>query len=89
MLSKASSIEKGWYACQWLDNVDMHNYVCNSLCRMGKKMVPYNFVTIFGDLIKLELNFGVYCNNFNQFTHLSSSSGPSNDVIKMAAIAQL
>ena len=46
-----------------------------------------NFVTIFGDLYKIQL--GGICNNFNQFTHLSSASGQSNDVIKMAAIAQL
>ena len=26
MLSKASSIKKVCYACQWLDNVDMHTY---------------------------------------------------------------
>ena len=46
-----------------------------------------NFVTIFGDLYKIKL-WGI-CNNFNQFAHLSSASGSSNDVIKMAAIAQL
>ena len=42
-----------------------------------------NFVTIFGDLYQNKL--WVICNNFNQFAHLSSASGPSNDVIKMAA----
>ena len=26
MLSKPSSIKKGCYTCQWLDNVDMHLY---------------------------------------------------------------
>ena len=26
MLSKASSIEQGCYACQWLDNVDIYTY---------------------------------------------------------------
>ena len=51
-----------------------------------KKWSRVNFVTIFGDLFKIKL-WGIY-NNFNQFAHLSSASGPSNDVIKMAAIAQ-
>ena len=37
-----------------------------------------NFVTIFGDLYRIKL-WGI-CNNFNQFAHLSSASGPSNDV---------
>ena len=46
-----------------------------------------NFVTIFGDLYQNKL--WVICNNFNQFAHLSSASGPSNDVIKMAAIVLL
>ena len=41
-----------------------------------------NFVTIFGDLYQNRL--WVICNNLNQFAHLSSTSGPSNDVIKMA-----
>ena len=50
----------------------------------AKKMVPCK---IFGDLYKIKL-LGI-CNNFNQFAHLSSASGPSNDVIKMAAIAEL
>ena len=39
-----------------------------------------NFVTIFGDLYQNK-NWG----NLNQFTHLSSASGPNDDVIKMAA----
>ena len=26
VLSKPSSIKKGGFACQWLDNVDMHTY---------------------------------------------------------------
>ena len=46
-----------------------------------------NFVTIFGDLYQNEL--WVICNNLNQFAHLSSASGPSNDVIKMATIVPL
>ena len=46
-----------------------------------------NFVTIFGDLYQNEL--WVICNNLNQFAYLSSASGPSNDVIKMAAIVLL
>ena len=46
-----------------------------------------NFVTIFGDLYQNKL--WVICNNLNQFAHLSSASGPSNDVIKMAAIVPL
>ena len=46
-----------------------------------------NFVTIFGDLYQNKL--WVICNNLNQFAHLSSASGPSNDVIKMAAIVLL
>ena len=45
------------------------------------------FVTIFGDLYQIKL--WVICNNLNQFAHLSSASGPSNDVIKMAAILLL
>ena len=39
-----------------------------------------NFVTIFCDLYQNKL-WGI-CNNF---THLSSVSGPNDDVIKMAA----
>ena len=46
-----------------------------------------NFVTIFGDLYQNKL--WVICNNLNQFAHLSSASGPSNDVIKMATIVLL
>ena len=46
-----------------------------------------NFVTIFGDLYQNKL--WVICNNLNQFAHLSSASGSSNDVIKMAAIVLL
>ena len=46
-----------------------------------------NFVTIFGDLYQNKL--WVICNNLNQFAHLSSASGPSSDVIKMAAIVLL
>ena len=42
-----------------------------------------NFVTIFGELYKNKL-WGI-CNNLSQFTHLSSASGPNDDVIKMAA----
>ena len=42
-----------------------------------------NFVTIFGDLYQNNL-WGI-CNNLNQFTHLSSASGPNDDVIKTAA----
>ena len=45
------------------------------------------FVTIFGDLYQIKL--WVICNNLNQFAHLSSASGPSNDVIKMATIVLL
>ena len=41
-----------------------------------------NFVTIFGDLYQNKL-MDIY-NSLNQFTHLSSTSGPNNDVIKMA-----
>ena len=51
----------------------------------AKKWSRVNFVTIFGDLYKIK-RWGIY-NDFNQFAHLSSASGPSNDVIKMAAIA--
>ena len=40
-------------------------------------------MTIFGDLYQNKL--WVICNNLNQFAHLSSASGPSNDVIKMLA----
>ena len=46
-----------------------------------------NFVTIFGDLYQNKL--WAICNNLNQFATLSSASGPSNDVIKMAAIVVL
>ena len=46
-----------------------------------------NFVTIFGDLYQNKL--WVICNNLNQFAHLSSASGPSNVVIKMAVIVLL
>ena len=42
-----------------------------------------NFVTIFGDLYQNKL-WGI-CNNLNQFTHLSSLSGASDDVTKTAA----
>ena len=42
-----------------------------------------NFVTIFVDQYQNKL-WGI-CNNLNQFTHLSSASGPNDDVIKMAA----
>ena len=44
-------------------------------------------MTIFGDLYQNKLL--VICNNLNQFAYLSSASGPSNDVIKMAAIVLL
>ena len=44
-------------------------------------------VTIFGDLYQIKL--WDICNNFIQITHMSSDTGLSNDVIKMAAIAQL
>ena len=63
------------------------NVTNNSLCRMGQKWSRVNFVTIFGDLYQSK--FWGICNNLNQFTYLSSLSGPGNDVIKMAAIAQL
>ena len=46
-----------------------------------------NFVTIFGDLYQNKLL--VIYNNLNQFAHLSSASGPSNDVIKTATIVLL
>ena len=46
-----------------------------------------NFVTIFGDLC--QNNLWVICNYLNQFAHLSSAFGLSNDVIKMAAIVLL
>ena len=46
-----------------------------------------NFLTIFGDQYQNKL--WVICNNLDQFAHLSSASGPSNVVIKMAAIVLL
>ena len=46
-----------------------------------------NFATIIGDLYQNKL-WGI-CNNLNQFTHLSSASGPNDDVIKMAALVLL
>ena len=42
-----------------------------------------NFVTIFGDLYQNKI-WGI-CNNLNQFTYLSSASGPNDDVIRMAS----
>ena len=61
---------------------------------MWQKQIVYvewasrvKFVTIFCDLNQNKL--WVICNNLNQFAHLSSASGPSNDVIKMAAIVLL
>ena len=42
-----------------------------------------NFVTSFGYLYQNKV-WGI-CNNLNQFTYLSSASGPIDDVIKMAA----
>ena len=44
-------------------------------------------MTNFGDLYQNKL--WVLCNNLNQFSCLSSASGPSNDVIKMTAIVLL
>ena len=44
-----------------------------------------NFVTIFGDLDLYQNNLWGICNNLNQFTHLSSASGPNDDIIEMAA----
>ena len=41
-----------------------------------------NFVTIFCDLYQNKLLD--ICNNLNKFTHLSSASGPNDDIIKMA-----
>ena len=55
-----------------------------SLCRMG---IPCKFCDDFCDLYQNKL--WVICNNLIQFAHLSSASGPSNDVIKMAAIVLL
>ena len=46
-----------------------------------------NFATIFGDLYQNKL-WGI-CNNLNQFTHLSSASGPNDDVIKMALLMHI
>ena len=69
-------------------------YWCRIVSHQHILMVVYvewasrvNFVTIFGDLYKNKLL--VICNNLNQFAHLSSASGLSNDVIKMAAIVLL
>ena len=42
-----------------------------------------NFVTRFGYLYQNKV-WGIR-GNLNQFTHLSSASGPNDDVIKMAA----
>ena len=42
-----------------------------------------NFLTIFGDLYQNKL--WAICYNLNQFTLLSSASGPNDDVIKLAA----
>ena len=55
-----------------------------SLCRMG---IPVTFCDDFGDLYQNKR--WVICNNLNQFAHLSFASGPSTDVIKMAAIMLL
>ena len=70
------------------------NRLSSPMARLIGNIVVYvewasrvNFVTIFGDLYQNKLL--VICNNLNQFAHLSSASGPSNDVIKMAAIVLL
>ena len=47
-----------------------------------------NFVTIFADLYRNKL-WGNLCNNLKQLKHLSSASGPNDDVIKMAAYGLL
>ena len=46
-----------------------------------------NFVTIFTDLYQNK-HWGIGI-NLNQFSHLSSASGPNNDVIKTIAIVLL
>ena len=65
-----------------------------NLSLVGTSIIVYvewtsrvNFVTIFGDLYQNKL--WVICNDMNQFAHLSSASGPNNDVIKMAVIVLL
>ena len=42
-----------------------------------------NFATVFGDLYQNK-RWGI-CNNLNQFTHLSSATGPNDGVINMTA----
>ena len=63
------------------DPTDKEN---NSLLVYVEWASRVNFVTMFVDLYQNKL--WVICNNLIQFAYLSSASGPSNDVIKMAAI---
>ena len=50
----------------------------------AKRMVPCKLRDVFGYLYQIKLCD--ICSNFNQFTYLSSASGPSNDVRKMAVM---
>ena len=68
-----------------------HAILCNSNRFIFGDNIVYvewasrvNYVTIFGDLYQNKL--WVISNNLNQFAHLSSASGPRNNVIKMVAI---
>ena len=84
IIGKAQLIPK----CTWcFVNLAFTFFLVLVYVEWAKKWSRVNFVTIFGDLYKIKL-WGI-CNNFNQFAHLSLASGPSNDVIKMSAIAQL
>ena len=62
--------------------MELLSYTTFDLIVYGKWESHVNFVTIFGDHYQNKLWF--ICNNLNQFTHLSSASGPNDDVIKMA-----
>ena len=49
--------------------------------------IPCKFCDEFCDLYQNKL--WVICNDLNQFAHLSSASGPSDDFIKIAVIVLL
>ena len=55
--------------------MELLSYTTFDLIVYGEWESHVNFVTIFGDLYQNKLWF--ICNNLNQFTHLSSASGPS------------
>ena len=90
-MNKAPEASSTMRALSGARGTDARLYTCTNEERYQIVYVEWasrvNFVTIFGDLYQNKL--WVICNNLNQFAHLSSASGPSNDVIKMAAIVLL